>query len=336
MNRRIRTVWLPLALILWLPAAAWAGVTLTYSNFFPPTHVHSKLAEEWAKEIEKRTNGEVTFQLFHGQTLTKGKQAYDGVVSGISDVALSLFGYTPGRFPVMEAVDLPFGYPNAKAATEAINEVYRQLKPKELDDVKVLYLHAHGPGLLHSKSKPIRTMEDLKGLKFRATGFAAKIVKALGGTPVAMPMPETYQSLAKGVVDGALFPIEALKGWRLGEVVKYTTLSYSAAYTSGFFVVMNKQKWNALPDSAKKVIDEVSQEFIPKSAAAWDQIDEEGKKNYIEKQGGHLVELSAEEAARWKKAVEPVIEEYVKDKEAKGLPGKKAVEIIRGVLAKYK
>ncbi|GAB6062778.1 TRAP transporter substrate-binding protein [Deferrisoma palaeochoriense] len=335
MKRLIRTAWLPLALALWLPAAAWAGVTLTYSNFFPPTHIHSKLAEEWAKEIEKRTNGEVTFQLFHGQTLTKGKQAYDGVVSGISDVALSLFAYTPGRFPVMEAVDLPFGYPNAKAATEAINEVYRQLKPKELDDVKVLYLHAHGPGLVHSKSKPIRTMEDLKGLKFRATGFAAKIVKALGGTPVAMPMPETYQALAKGVVDGALFPIEALKGWRLGEVVKYTTLSYPAAYTSGFFVAMNKQKWNALSDSAKKAIDEVSQEFIPKTAAAWDQIDEEGKRNYLENQGGHLVELSAEEAARWKKAVEPLIEEYVKEKEAKGLPGKRAVEIIRGVLAKY-
>ncbi|RMG85906.1 MAG: C4-dicarboxylate ABC transporter substrate-binding protein [Candidatus Dadabacteria bacterium] len=298
--------------------------------------MHSKLAEAWCREIEKRTDGEVRFQYFPGQTLTKGKQAYDGVVSGISDVALSLFGYTPGRFPVMEAVDLPFGYPNAKAATEAINAVYRQLKPKELDDVKVLYLHAHGPGLVHTKSKPVRTMEDMKGLKFRATGFAAKIVKALGGTPVAMPMPEAYQALSKGVVDGALFPLEALKGWRLGEVVKYTTLNHSMAYTSGFFVVMNKQKWNSLSDRAKKVIDEVSQEWIPKTAAAWDEIDEVGRTNYLENQGGHLVELAPEEAARWKKAVEPVIEEYVKEKEARGLPGRKAVEIIRGVLARYR
>ncbi|WP_025323083.1 TRAP transporter substrate-binding protein [Deferrisoma camini] len=335
MRNRFRAAWIPVALVLWFPVAAWAGVTLTYSNLFPPSHVHSKLAEAWCKEIEKRTNGEVTFQYFPGQTLTKGKQAYDGVVSGISDVALSLFGYTPGRFPVMEAVDLPFGYPNAKAATEAINEVYRQLRPKELDDVKVLYLHAHGPGLLNSRSKAVRSLEDLRGLKFRATGFAAKIVKALGGTPVAMPMPETYQALSKGVVDGGLFPMEALRGWRLGEVVKYTTLNYSMAYTSGFFVVMNKDKWNALSDKAKKVIDQVSQEWIAKTAAAWDQIDEEGRKYYLEKQGGHLVELSPNEAARWKRAVEPVIEEYVKEKEARGLPGRKAVEIVRTVLKKY-
>jgi hypothetical protein len=142
---------------------------------------------------------------------------------------------------------------SGRAATKVINQLYEKFKPAELSDTEVMYLHAHGPGLVHTKDKPARKMEDMKGLKFRAHGTSAKVVEALGGTPVPQPMPETYQMLQKGVVDGAVYPWESNKGWRLGEVTQYCTANFSAAYTTSFFVVMNKKKWSALPEDIQLI-----------------------------------------------------------------------------------
>ena len=308
-------------------------VTLTYSNFFPPTHIQSKLADAWCKEVEKRTSGQVKIQYFPGQTLTKAKQNYDGVVQGMSDLGFCLFAYTRGRFPVMEVVDLPLGYPSGVVATKVVNDVYDKFKPKELDDVQVMYLHAHGPGLLFTKKKPVEKMADLKGMKIRAHGTTAKVVQALGGTAVAMPMPELYQSLQKGVVDGAMYPLEVNKGWKMAEVVDFGTLDYPIAYTSSFYVVMNKDKWAALPDDIKKIITEINQEWIPKHGKAWDESDAEGKA-FLAAKGGKLIKLSKEEGDKWKAAVAPVFDEYASDVEKKGLPGKELVEFTRKSLEK--
>jgi TRAP-type C4-dicarboxylate transport system substrate-binding protein len=300
-------------------------VTLTYSNFFPPTHIQSKLAEAWSKEVEKRTNGRVVVQYFPGQTLTKAAQCYDGVVEGLSDIGFSVLAYTRGRFPVMAAVDLPLGYTSGTVATEVINRVYDKFKPAELSDTEVMYLHAHGPGLINTKEKPVRKLEDMKGLKFRAHGTSAKVVQALGGTPVPQPMPETYQMLQKGVVDGAVYPLEAAKGWRLGEVTRYCTADFSAAYTTSFFVVMNKAKWNSLPADVQKIIREINVEWVAKHAAAWDASDSEGLVYFLN-QGSQVIGLDTKEAARWKKAVAPVIEEYVQEMKGKGINGQEVVD----------
>ena len=124
------------------PAPSAAEMTLTYSNFFPPTHVQSQLAESWCKEVEKRTEGRIKVQYFAGQTLTKAKQTYDSVVDGIADVGLSVLAYTQGRFPVMSAIDLPFGYPSGVVATAVANDLYNELKPKEFEDTQVMYFRS--------------------------------------------------------------------------------------------------------------------------------------------------------------------------------------------------
>ncbi len=310
---------------------AQAPIKLTYSNFFPPTHIQSQLAEAWCKEVEKRTNGKVVVEYYPGQTLTKGAQCYDGVVNGMSDIGFSVLGYTRGRFPLMAAVDLPMGYTSGEEATRVVNAVYEKFKPAELNDTEVMYLHAHGAGLIHTKGKPIHKLEDLKGLKIRSHGTSAAAMKALGATPVAMPMPETYQALQKGVVDGAAYPWESNKGWKLGEVTNYCVANFSSAYTTSFFVVMNKEKWNSLPDDAKKVIREINKEWIPKHAAAWDKSDMEGVVYFLN-QGGEVIGQDEKEAARWKAAVQPVIHDYVKEAEAKGLKAKEVVDYIEMLL----
>jgi TRAP-type C4-dicarboxylate transport system substrate-binding protein len=188
-----------------------------------------------------------------------------------------------------------------------------------------MYLHAHGPGLINTKTRPVRKLEDMKGLKFRAHGTSALAVEALGGTPVPKPMPETYEMLQKGVVDGAVYPLEADKGWKLGEVTRYCTAAFSVAYTTSFFVVMNKAKWNALSPEIQKVIQEINQEWIVKHGEAWDQSDMEGLRFFLN-QGGEVIGLDAKESARWKKAVAPVINNYAQDMNKKGFNGQEIVD----------
>jgi TRAP-type C4-dicarboxylate transport system substrate-binding protein len=307
-------------------------IKLTYSNFFPPTHIQSQLAEAWCREVEKRTDGTVKIEYYAGQTLTKARDCYDGVVTGLSDIGFSVLAYTRGRFPVMSAVDLPLGYTSGQTATAVVNAVYEKFQPEELQDTQVMYLHAHGPGLVHTKGKAVRKLEDVKGLKIRGHGTSAKVVKALGGTPVPKPMPETYQMLQKGVVDGAVYPFEANKGWKLGEVTDYVTAAFSAAYTTSFFVVMNKDKWNALPAVVKDVIEEINAEWAVKHGKAWDSSDMAGIQ-FILSLGNDIIGIDKEEAARWKQAVKPIIDDYVKELDQKGFDGREIIDFITNKLA---
>jgi TRAP-type C4-dicarboxylate transport system substrate-binding protein len=306
----------------------------TYSTFFPPTHIQTKVPEAWAKEIEQRSNGQIKIKIFTGGSLTPAPQIYDGVVKGISDFGLSVFAYSPGRFPVIAAIDNPLGYPNAFVATRAINELNRKFQPKELSDVHVCYLFAHGPGLLHTARKPVNTLDDVKGLKIRSTGTSQLIVRALGAAPVAMSQGETYDALKKNIVDGTLVPIEALEGFKQAEVLKYTTLTYSSSYSQGFFVVMNLDKWNALPKDLQKIITDVSQAYECVTAKAWGDSDESGRE-FAKKLGQQFITLSDEESAKFKKAVEPVFDQYIENANKKGVDGKAIFEATKEMVETF-
>ena len=323
--------------VLILPASIMAKtINLNYSIFFPGTHGQCIDGVNWAKEIEKRTNGRIKITVFPGGTLTKANQCFDGVKNGISDLGMSCFAYTRGRFPVMEAVDLPLGYPDGIVATRVANAFYKKFwpeKPDELKDVKVLYLHAHGPGLLHT-TKPVRTLEDFRNLKIRSTGLSSKVVGALNGVSVAMSQGGTYEALQKGVVEGSFGPIEVLKGWRQAEVVKYSTNCYNIGYTTSMFVVMNLKRWNDLPADIQKIFDEVSNEWIDVHGKTWNSGDEKGRE-YTKSRGNKIIELTPQEAARWKEKVSPVIDDYINSAKRKGLPGKKYVDALYELIAQY-
>jgi len=322
-----------LSLIVFVASPVLAQIKLNYSVFFPAPHKNAVLATEWAKEIEKRTGGKVQITVFPGGTLTPADKCYDGVVKGISDIGFSVLAYTRGKFPLTEVSDLPMGMKTALVATKVINDYYKKFKPKELDEVKVMYLHGHGPGILHSK-KEIKTLEDLKGMKIRCTGMAAKIVGALGATPVAMPMGETYDALSRGVVDASMAPQEALQGWKWGEVVKYTIENFGSSYSTGMFVVMNKDKWNSLPPDIQKIIEQVNEEFIEKQGKTWDEIEKAGR-NYTIGRGNKIISLSQDEDRKWEKAVKPLLDEYKKNMQGKGLPGQDVLSFYFQTIYKY-
>jgi len=315
------------------PSAKGETINLTYSNFFPPTHGHGIAGANMAKEIEKRTNGRVKISYFPGGTLTKSRVVYDGVVKGISDIGQSCFAYTRGRFPLMEAVDLPFGYPSGGVATKIAYEFYKKMNPEELRDVKVLVIHAHGPAILAAK-KDVNSLADLKGMKIRTTGLAAKLAKYLGAAPVAMPQPAAYEALQKGVVEGTFCPIEVLKGWKQAEVIDYVIETKALGYTTAMFVVMNKQKYESLPPDIRKVFDEVGEEWVDVHGDVWGHADREGLK-YVIELGKKIHKLSPAEEKKWVQSISPIIIDYQMKMEKKGLPARKAVETLRELIAKY-
>jgi TRAP-type transport system periplasmic protein len=312
-------------------AAEEQVIRLKFSNVFPAPHRVGMLHQQWCRDVEKATNGRVKFSYFPGGTLTPPAQTYDSVVKGIADVGASVFAYTRGKFPLTEVIDLPLGYKNGYVANKLINEYYAKFKPKELEEVKVLWLHATTPGFLMTAKKPVHTMEDVKGMKIRSTGLSGQVVLALGGTPVGMPVTETYDALMKGVADGTMLPIEALKGFKMGEVLSYVTLNYSSTYVAGEFVVMNKEKWNALPADIKKIIDKLSEDYLEPQAKLWDEVDVEGKDFFLQK-GGKFINLTKEEDARWARQVKPILDEYLKNTAARGLPGEEVLKFAQEYL----
>lgn len=327
------SVTLCLLFVISVASPVLAQIKLNYSVFFPAPHKNAVLATEWAKEIEKRTGGKVQITVFPGGTLTPADKCYDGVVKGISDIGFSVMAYTRGKFPLTEVSDLPLGIKTGLVATKVINEYVKKFNPKEFDEVKIMYLHGHGPGILHTK-KEVKTLEDLKGMKIRCTGMAAKIVQALGATPVAMPMGETYDAISRGVVDGSMAPIEALQGWKWGEVVKFTIENFSSSYSTGMFVVMNKAKWNSLPPDVQKIIEQVNEEYAEKQGKLWDEIDKAGR-DFTLSRGNKIISLSPEESLRWEKAVRPILDEYKKNMQDKGLPGQEVLSFYLQTIYKY-
>jgi TRAP-type C4-dicarboxylate transport system substrate-binding protein len=310
------------------PVSVKAGpMTLSYANFPPAPTFPCVQMERWSKEVEQRTGGKVTINTFPGSTLLGAKNMYDGVVAGQADIGCLCMAYQPGRFVVTNATALPVGFPNAKVASLTLWDIYNKYKPEEFAKVKVLTMFTCAPANIYAK-KPVRNLEDLKGLELRASGGVAQVLKALGATPVGMPQSETPEALQKGVVKGAASSLETLMDFKYAETCRYVTIFNGPVYP--FAVVMNLKKWNSLPEDVKKIMEDLGEE-----QAFWtgDYMDSHvnesikwSKKNYnIE-----ITELTEEEMAKWNNRLKPITEKWIKNATAKGVP---ATAILKDIQA---
>jgi TRAP-type C4-dicarboxylate transport system substrate-binding protein len=312
------------------------AISLKIANWFPVGHKQDVLLKQWGQELEKRSGGKVKASYYAAGTLVPAAQSYDAVVKGIADVSNQVLGYAMGRFPFMQVLDLPIGFPSGPAPTKIANAVYNKFKPKELEEVKVLWLHSMPDGLLHTRDKPVRKLEDVQGLRIRCFGSNAKFVGLVGAAPVAIPAPDVYDALSKGVLDGMVWSYEALKGFRVGEHIKFTTENSNTAYGAVFVVCMNKKKWASLPPDVQKVVDDMSQEYIEKYGQMWADINAEGK-DWLRERGVEFISLSPEEQIRWyEKGSKPVAEAYLKEMKEKGLPGEEAMTFLEELFKEYK
>ena len=252
-------------------------IKLKFANYFPPTHMNSVMMGKFCDELNKQLAGKVEMTQYTGSTLLSAPKIAAGVSTGIADIGLSNLSYTRGRFPVMEIMDLPHGFPSAWIAGHVANDFHDKFKPKDFDTYHVLMLSTSPINVIQTLNKPVKTLDDVKGLKLRGTGRLGDIVKSLGATPIPIETPDLYDSLKRGVIEGALLPLETLKGFKTGEVIKYVTASWRVGSAYCFYVVMNKQKWDGLPADVQKVMTNFSKEFIERWTLEWNNIDIEGQ-----------------------------------------------------------
>jgi TRAP-type transport system periplasmic protein len=292
-------------------------IKLKVANYFPPTHMAAVLLGKYCEDANKQLTGKAELTYYPGGTLLTAPKMAAGVASGIADVGLSHCAYTRGRFPVMEIVELPLGFPSSYIATHVANEFYDKFKPKEWNDFKVLFFTTSPVNVVQTMSKPVKTLNDLKGIKLRATGRIADITKALGAVPMPIEVVDLYESLKRGVCDGAYLTMETFKGFKTGELMKYTTEAWKLGSVFAFYIVMNKSKWDSLPPAIQKVLSDLSKKYTEEYAVGFNKIDIEGR-DFFKSQGGQMVSISNEESAKWVKAVQPVIADFKKDLIGKG------------------
>ncbi len=318
-----------------IPVSAQAqqkAMKLRLSVMWPTQHAITKLYDQWAKDVEKATAGRITITVFSSSILSPPMQVYDNTAKGVVDIGTSLLAYSPGRLPLSEVLQQPLGYKNGYQATKLANEYYRKFKPKEFDDVQVLFLHGAAPGLIFTK-KPVKSVADIKGLRIKANAENADIVKNLGASPVTMPVTETYDALSRGVVDGCLFPIEALQGFKIGEVVKTVLEDYPMSYMTSMYTIMNKAKWNAISPADQKAIEKIDEEYIEKMGKLWIELDDNAMK-FAKGKGVTFVKVSKEDEAATAQKMKPILDDYVKVTKSKGLPGDEALKFCQDYLKK--
>lgn len=314
------------ALTVGVPLSAQAE-TLRLSHLWPgASAVHQQIFEVWAESVEEASEGELEVQIFPSGTLSKADHAYQGAVDGISDIAATLQGYTSGRFPLSEIVQLPGVSNSAPQGACILQSLYDEGYIKsEYEDVKVLFLFTTGPAYLHTRDSDIQSPEDLRGLRIRRpSDVAGEMLSSLGAEPIGMPAPDIYTSLQRGVMDGLSFPWEAMRVFRINELVNYhLEVPY---YSGAVMAVMNRDSYEGLAPELQGVIDEHSgMDWADIAGDVYHQLDRVGREEAIE-QGDtiHKVEDPMNDPA-WSEPLEAGTERYLVRLEDRGLDNAREV-----------
>ncbi len=311
-------------------------IELSLAHFFSSTHpVETELVKGWTAAVSEATNGKVNITSYPGGTLLTANNCYGGVVNGIADIGLSCFSYTRDVFPVLEGFELPgVDYKSSAAASEVAWEGIKQLNPKEIQNTKLMMVIATGSGDLFTKD-PVQSLEDLKGMTIRGTGLSATTIELLGGTPIAMPQSDVFEALQKGIVKGNLGPIEVLKGWNHAEVTNYITKT-PFLYNTLFFMTMNLETWNSLPEDIQNAILTVNEEIHDSiGRGLWDKQNEAALDYAVNENDMQVLTLSEQETARWKEKVQGMQVGYSEKLRQKGLTDIDAMKLIKDLAIEF-
>jgi TRAP-type C4-dicarboxylate transport system substrate-binding protein len=323
MNRRefTKSVLAGASLIAAPSVARAQAIELKLAYFVGDQHAMSQWLIKWSNILEKESGGRITVKRFPGSQMGPVQQHYDFVRTGQADVAWFLHGATPGRFPLTEIVQVPYLVGSAEIGTKVLNDA--ELRAKYLDaehkGVKVLLLMTHQPGNVHTTSKPIRAVDDMKGLRIRfASPTIRDYIAALGGTPVGVLPTEQVEQLQKGTIDGVFIDYGGAGiAFKMGGLLKYSTEMYS--YVSSFGVAMNPDYWAKLPPDLQALVTKSMTSVEKEVGQAWDGLDVPGKKAIMDG-GGEAIKLSAAEDAKFRKIGAEVANAKVKDLDSKGTP----------------
>jgi len=317
-----------------------ADVTLKIHHFLPTTSTtHARFIVPWAEKIIADSKGRIAFDVYPAMQLGgRPPQLYDQARDGVADIVWTLPGYTAGRFPLIGVFELPFMISSAEATSQAAWEYYKQYAQDEFKDVYPLLVHVHARGVLHTRTGPIASLEDLHRLKIRAPSRTiTAALRLLGATPIGMPATQAPQALAKGVIDGAVLPYEVIVPLKIHELTAYHTQIEGprGLYTAVFLFAMNKARYDSLPPDLQKIIDANSGlKLAKKIGRVWDRAEREAR-DFIAAKGNTITTLTPAETERWRETTEPVIDRWVMNRDNEGQDGRRLLEAARGLIDKY-
>ena len=311
-------------------------VEIRFSHWVPPTHPLQAAITEWGESVKAASNGTISVTIFPAQQLGAAKDTYDMVRDGIADMGYINPGYTPGRFPQSEVFELPFAMTNAEDTSRAFWQYAEaNMMDKDFKDYKIIAVHVHGPGLIHSK-EPIRSVKDLNGVKLRApTRITNKLFSQLGATPVGMPVPAVPEALSKGVIDATVIPWEVTGALKVPELVhNHTEFGDASLYTTAFMFAMNKQVYEGLSDELKAAIDANSGEETSAWFGKLMQEADAPSRELAVSLGNNIMTLSDAEVQEWKDASAGIEAEWIADMNGLGFDGKALVDQAKGLIEK--
>ncbi len=319
------------------PQGSQQVIELRLHHQDPPNAAMGQFFDAWAKEIGEKTKGKVKVVVYPGGSLGGQKESYNMVTSGICDIAWGFVGMFPGQFPMTEVISLPMlGVKDAKAGSQVLWDLYNNTDylKKEYKDVKVLILHTHMDVPLGTRDKKIQTVDDLKGLKIRTVGGPpTEFAKKMGMSPINMPTSDVYESLNKGVIDGYLCDWHAIHSFKMIEQSK--NILDAQIYVGPFWVVMNKAKWDSLPNDVKQAIEELSgSAAIEKIALQYGKIRAAVDQSAAGR-NSNIYKLSDAEYKKWQDMSESIWDKWVSDMTAKGYPAKDILAKTQELIKKY-
>ncbi|MBP9955919.1 MAG: TRAP transporter substrate-binding protein [Pseudomonas sp.] len=313
--------------------------TLKVGHFLPSTsNAQVNIIEPWCEQLRQESNDRLKCQLYPSMQLggTPAKLA-DMARNGVADIVWTAPAYSAGKFPRVEALELPFMLPyGGKAGNDIIWKFYEQYAKDDFKGYKVLGVFGDGGMDLHTRGKPVKTLADLQGLKLRASSrTAAKTLEALGATPVSMPPAQMTEAISKGVVDGALASWEVVPATKLNEVTQYHSATPAGETAFGYTVLtmlMNQKKFDGMPKDLQEIIDRNSGPALnDRFAAAWDKAMDSAR-SATPAEG--LVAIDAAAYKGMQDATAGVAAAWAKDISSQGIDGQQLVDGVRSLSAR--
>ncbi len=330
-----------ICLAMALASSAFAEqVVLKFHTMVPmPANSNAKFVKPWADKVEAESNGEIKVEMYPSMQLGGAPpQLVDQVRDGVVDIVWTVAGYTPGRFPHLEVFELPFMPGTATATAQAVQEYVETVGASDLKDYKVLAVHVHAPGKIHTKNRLIKSQADFSGLKMRGpTRPITQMLEEMGATPVGMPVPKVAPSLSKGVIDGMVVPWEIMPSFKLHELTKSHTdiAGERGLYTTPFLFIMNKKKYESLSSKQRAVIDANSGMALAKLAGKlWDGFEEPARQLAVAA-GGEFHVISGAPLKAMKDSGDKIVSEWIKSSGERGLDGASLVKTARNLIKKY-
>lgn len=303
---------------------AQAQTNIRFSTWHVPVGYEVKTVwEPMLEELKKKSKDRISFNMFAGGALGKGPEHFDIVAKGLSDMGYFTATWTPGRFPLTDVLSLATWVDGKDIATEIGNAMFKRVLHQEFPGVKMVELNGCIQAFLWTK-KPVRTLEDVKGLRVRSPGgHQTSYIKALGAEPIFMPLGDVYLAMETGTIDGIVTCPPLVLSFKLHEVAKHGVVTTFGCVSEG--VIMNDNSWKKTPDDVKPVIEEVCHNPFHTTGGLTREVYKKMVKEITDKKVD-LYNLPAQEAERWYERFRDVTRKWVSDLEGKGLKAKEVVK----------